>query len=751
MFWHSAANSNAIDNLLDQPDVNLTTILDQDEVLMEIRGMNKKLLEFLTRPECMYEMVDLITTVPSADIPLPLQYKYPNTACEVLTSDISFAEKIAAEHTLMGKLFHFFRDSEPPLNPLLASYVGRVLGEMIARKLDQNWYSYQLNLIQVMGYLQSEPSLLDWLLKHLETSAVCDFLHKLVMHVEGQDMRANLYEWLEVREKFFMKLVNSMDRLHSRESHMNVSRLVGDLLFALQDESSSSSQDRSMDSEPFLLALKSNATFERLLDVIFGEDTLSQSSIVYGLEMLLALLGIAKKPMKLSSKIDTTFDSHDDITIPYLVRGMLISKMETLLRFLQCPPNARQAIRLSNGVLKEPLGMERLAIVRFIAHVITLHDVELNEALIQSGVLRKALDLFWEYPWNNFLHHYVCQILIQISKITRSNNCAKFVLIDYNFLGMVMDAFEDEGLKCGYMGHLAKIASTWIECLETNDAIKSLLPELDDARPDFRDKFQQFYSEKWKAYHAKSIQLLAGAALPTSGVSISSNNHNYESDPGVTWDSSNDAGMSADNDNNVFYEPSSSSNYATTDRYDDEKSKAIFEMFCFERTNSTDDDEDDCAFRSDENAAPNAASYEAEDSPDATPDDMDLEWKNPDIFMKRLEEQEELFSQLNLNGTLGDASCNTVSPASFIANPWAGQESVQIDNTDPWAAFEFSDDAATDHWAKFDQSFNTSTEFGDFSGGIDVFSTASEPTPTTPNPNDAVTPPQEDEAKQSQL
>lgn len=53
-----------------------------------------------------------------------------------------------------------------------------------------------------------------------------------------------------------MKLVNSMDALHDREAHVNVSRLVGDLLFALQDETSSSSQDRSMDSEPFLLALK---------------------------------------------------------------------------------------------------------------------------------------------------------------------------------------------------------------------------------------------------------------------------------------------------------------------------------------------------------------------------------------------------------------------------------------------------------------------------------------------------------------
>jgi len=43
-----------------------------------------------------------------------------------------------------------------------------------------------------------------------------------------------------------------------------------------------------------------------------------------------------------------------------------------------------------------------------------------------------------------------------------------------------------------------------------------------------------------------------------------------------------------------------------------------------ERSNSTDEDDDDCAFRSDENAIPNATSYEADESPDGTPDDLDL-------------------------------------------------------------------------------------------------------------------------------
>jgi len=65
------------------------------------------------------------------------QYKYPNITCEVLTSEIGFVEKIVADPIYLEKLFHFFTDTAPPLNPLLASYVCRVLSEMVIRKPDQ--------------------------------------------------------------------------------------------------------------------------------------------------------------------------------------------------------------------------------------------------------------------------------------------------------------------------------------------------------------------------------------------------------------------------------------------------------------------------------------------------------------------------------------------------------------------------------------------------------------------------------------
>jgi serine/threonine-protein phosphatase 6 regulatory subunit 3 len=236
MFWSSAVTSSNIDEVLNDPTVTLNTVLEQEEILQELRAMNKKLVEFLSRPESLNGMIDLITTEPSTDVPLASQYKLPNVACEVLTSDNSFVEKVTGDKIYLEKMFFFFRDKPTPINPLLSSYVCRVLSEIISRKLDQNWYSYQLNLIQIMGYLQAESGVLSWLLNHLDCSAVCEFFFKLMLNVEGQDMRNSLYEWLVDKERIILRIMEKMTRHELEEVHANVSRLIGDLLYAFQDE-----------------------------------------------------------------------------------------------------------------------------------------------------------------------------------------------------------------------------------------------------------------------------------------------------------------------------------------------------------------------------------------------------------------------------------------------------------------------------------------------------------------------------------
>ena len=61
-------------------------------------------------------------------------YRFPNTACELLTSDVTqINDKLASEETLLGKIYGFL-ESEAPLNPLLASFFSKVMGLLITRK-----------------------------------------------------------------------------------------------------------------------------------------------------------------------------------------------------------------------------------------------------------------------------------------------------------------------------------------------------------------------------------------------------------------------------------------------------------------------------------------------------------------------------------------------------------------------------------------------------------------------------------------
>ena len=61
-------------------------------------------------------------------------FRYPNTACELLTCDVSQVnDKLAGEDDLVDKLYAFL-EGEKPLNPLLASFFSKVMGLLITRK-----------------------------------------------------------------------------------------------------------------------------------------------------------------------------------------------------------------------------------------------------------------------------------------------------------------------------------------------------------------------------------------------------------------------------------------------------------------------------------------------------------------------------------------------------------------------------------------------------------------------------------------
>ena len=66
-----------------------------------------------------------------------LLVRFPNIACELLTSDVSIInDKLGADESLLEMLYHFL-EQDPPLNPLLASFFSKTIGNLIARKTEQ--------------------------------------------------------------------------------------------------------------------------------------------------------------------------------------------------------------------------------------------------------------------------------------------------------------------------------------------------------------------------------------------------------------------------------------------------------------------------------------------------------------------------------------------------------------------------------------------------------------------------------------
>lgn len=64
-------------------------------------------------------------------------FRYPNTACELLTCDVpQISDRLGEDESLLSLLYDFL-DREPPLNPLLASFFSKTIGNLIARKTEQ--------------------------------------------------------------------------------------------------------------------------------------------------------------------------------------------------------------------------------------------------------------------------------------------------------------------------------------------------------------------------------------------------------------------------------------------------------------------------------------------------------------------------------------------------------------------------------------------------------------------------------------
>ncbi|KFQ27825.1 Serine/threonine-protein phosphatase 6 regulatory subunit 2, partial [Merops nubicus] len=326
MFWKFDLNTTShVDKLLDKEDVTLHELMDEDDILQECKAQNRKLLDFLCQQHCMEQLVTLITHEPPLDMDEKVRFKYPNTACELLTSDVpQINDKLGGDETLLNILYDFL-DHEPPLNPLLASFFSKTIGNLIARKTEQ-----------VIAFLRKKEQFLGLVLKHIDTSAMMDLLLRLISCVEPAALRQDVLNWLN-EAKIIQRLVELIHSSQDEDRQSNASQTLCDIIRLSRDQSNQL-QDMP-EPDPLLTALESQECVEQLLKNMFdGEQT--ENCIVNGTQVLLTLLETRR------SGVEGLMDSYTQgFERSYTVNSSILHGIEPRLKdfhqLLLSPPKVK--------------------------------------------------------------------------------------------------------------------------------------------------------------------------------------------------------------------------------------------------------------------------------------------------------------------------------------------------------------------------------------------------------------------------
>lgn len=545
MFWKfDLHTSSHLEALLDKEDVTLIELMDEEDVLQECKAQNRRLLLFVCQDQCMLDLVHMITTEPPAGVEETKRFKYPNIACELLTCDVGVInDKLGNEEPLLENLYAFL-EQPSPLNPLLASFFSKTIGNLITRKTEQ-----------VISFLRRKEGFLSLVLKHIDTSAMMDVLLRLISCVEPPPLRLETLIWLN-EEKLAQRLIELIHPERDEERQSNASQTLCDIIRLSRDQANQLQEISQPD--PLLTVLESQECVEQLLQNMFSAEC-SESCIINGIQVLLTLLEI-RRPV-----VDGVMDAQGFERSYTVNSSILLAIQPHLIHFHQLllEPPKRNPMLTTLGVLEEPLGNTRLHVARLVASLLytssASHAVVAQE-LCRLNTMDLLLDLFFKYTWNNFLHLQVELCVAAILRpcahemrlqpglgsqdkftphqdasqeqaltdtpsspsATPENSAHNLMLFQHcHLVQRILEAWEENdkiqsegGMRRGYMGHLTRIANTVVHNLEkgpVHTQISSLITELPE---DYRGRWETFVDQTLSETNRRNTIDLVGTGNP---------------------------------------------------------------------------------------------------------------------------------------------------------------------------------------------------------------------------------------------
>ncbi|KAH8168334.1 SIT4 phosphatase-associated protein [Sarocladium implicatum] len=296
MFWRFGgyANISTIDTILDKPDFTLEELLDESDLIQELKQHNTKLIEYLREDAILQKLLEYVvapklevfeTPADEADDEskgknrlLPFtrprassretdttdndeeeqekkRNRYAFVACEVLSSDTWSIYEALTENRQLIRDFWAFLNRPAPLDPLQASYFTKVNESLFEKKTEE-----------MMDLLRSLPDAVPDLLRHVECPMVMDLLLKIIA-LDRNEGGQGIVEWLHVKE-----IIPTLLSCLSPDRNWVVQTAAGDFIKAIITISANASQNEQQCIGPNELTrqLVSKDCVEQLIGYMLG-------------------------------------------------------------------------------------------------------------------------------------------------------------------------------------------------------------------------------------------------------------------------------------------------------------------------------------------------------------------------------------------------------------------------------------------------------------------------------------------------
>lgn len=616
MLWRIAFNnSSSLDTLLEKSTVSLEELLEEEDLLQEVKSHHSKLIEFLSRVENLKKLLSLA---------LSRGEKHSSLACEVICSEVwPLVETCCETPDLLSTSWDFLTNSHAPIPTNIAAQFSRIWGVFLQKKTKlaleflKDWESSQ------------QRTITSFLLKHLDTSPIMDLLLKIIS-LEELPEGAGVVEWLN-DQGLMTCLVDYMHPTLDPDVHATAAQVLLDIITISQ---SSNPDQPTIGTNSLIRELKSEALVTRMVDYML--DPLapnSTSTLVNGVAIFIEL--IRRNYCEIEDENAHLMQQQVDLSDLIRVLSRRLSEFQQLL----LKPKSAEAIETTVGK-QVPLGFERLRVCELFAELLHLsnmpllsmvpaefedeedtgsgatltenitasagagvtgaleggdspllpdhntgreeHQVYLVEkeilkeglenstttttttlilqvdspspkhpdlsaqeigggdknlplpesktpeplsrvplalsmrgysagdalklTFIETGVLTTCLDLFFQYPWNNFLHTVVYDMVHQVLNLPLEVGCNRQLIIslfrDSLLTKRISEAQrasdyyaeQPKGVRLGYMGHMTFIADQVVLLLERS---------FEDLREDLQEFIQ---NEAWHHYVTRTLR-----------------------------------------------------------------------------------------------------------------------------------------------------------------------------------------------------------------------------------------------------